>query len=287
VVANPNFTVNLVINTNGTSTTSGADAIVTFDPTEVQYVSALKPATNDFYGTDGLIVRNTTNASTGTVEIGTSVNPEVSATAYPTGTGNIATLTFRPLVAVGETVTLNLGFTSLGATTDSNVISSAGTDILSAGSTAVLTIAAAPAGAPTITGISPTSGDQNLEQSVTITGTNFGTQGTNSKVYIGSYLATVTSWTDTQIIVDVPAQPQLTASSTWQVKVHREDGIEGTYTGYTYLVAGTPIRPPDTGPEIFSYLGLAMSAFGMAGLTYTKLATRKPVQVEDSSDLAI
>lgn len=281
VVANPNFTVDIIVNTNGSEKTSGADAVVKFDPTKVQYVSAARPSVNDFYGgtshTGSFIVYDA-NKLTGTVEIGHSVMPGTAAADYPTGSGSVATLTFKPLVAVGQTITLNLDYVA-GATTDSNVISSIGTDILGGVGSATLTIASAPVTTtPTITSISPTSGDQNLAQSVTITGTNFGVQGTNSKVYIGQELTTVTSWSATQIVVQIPTQPQLTTSGTWQIKVHRDDGQEATYIGYTYLVAGTTPTPtplPDNGPEMFSYLGLAMSAFGMAGLTYTQLTTRK------------
>lgn len=283
VVANPNFTVDVVINT-GTATTTGADAVVKFDATKVQFISAARPTSNDFYGGTnhtGQFIPYTVNASTGTVEIGHAVLPGTLPANYPAGTGSIATLTFKPLVAIGQTVTLNLDFTAAGATTDSNVISSTGTDLLGSVSSAILTIAAAPPvpTTPTIISISPTSGDQNVAQTVTITGTNFDTQGTNSKVYIGTNLTTVTSWNATQIVVQIPTQPQLTTSSTWQIKVHRHDGAEATSIGYTYIVAGTPPAPtptplPDNGPEVFSYFGLAMSAFGMAGLTYLKLFSK-------------
>ncbi len=298
VTVNSNFTVDIIVNTNGSSKTTGADVIVNFDSTKVQYISAARPTTNNFYsGSD--VYETKTDASIGansSIEIGRSVVPGTLPADYPTGTGSVVTLTFKPLVAIGQTVTLTLGFTALGETTDSNVVSSTNSDLLSGGSSATFTVAAAPVGVPTITNISPTSGDQNLEQSVTITGTNFGTQGANSKVYIGTNLTTVTSWSATQIVVQIPVQPQLTTSSTWQIKVRRDDAAEATWVGYTYLVAGSPVPPPRlpiVGPEMLSYLGLAISAFGMAGLTYTQLTARKrktevePVSSDSNSNLAI
>ncbi len=286
VAVNSNFKVDVVINTNGTSRTSGADIVVTFDPAKLEYVSATRPATNDFYWTPGDVnhedsfVTRDTDKLAGTVDIGHSVKPGTLPNAYPTGTGNVATLTFKTLAPINSTVALTLGFTSLGATTDSNVISSTSTDILSAGSSATFTVAEAEVlpTTPTITSISPTHGSKNLAQSVTITGTNFGVEGADSKVYIGTKLAVITSWSDTRIVIDIESEPDLSEASTRQIKVHRNDGEEATFVGYTYDML------PHSGPEMLPFLGLAMSAFGMAGLTYTKLATRKSVQVEDTTD---
>ena len=56
---------------------------------------------------------------------------------------------------------------------------------------------------PTITGISPATG--YIGTTVTITGSNFGaTQGSNQITFNGSY-ASVSSWSDTQIVATVPA----------------------------------------------------------------------------------
>jgi hypothetical protein len=57
---------------------------------------------------------------------------------------------------------------------------------------------------PNITGVTPTSGGIGL--SVTITGSNFGaTQGTSSVRFNGSVAPSVTTWSDTQIVVPVPS----------------------------------------------------------------------------------
>ena len=58
--------------------------------------------------------------------------------------------------------------------------------------------------APTITGISPARG--SIGSSVTITGSGFGAaQSSNTISFYGGGTATVTSWTDTQIVALVPA----------------------------------------------------------------------------------
>jgi len=282
VVANPNFTVNVKVDIGTGAQSAGADAVVKFDTIKLTFVSADKvtegnPST--FYGNNGLFTAtpaSTANTS-GTVEIGRTAD----AGSYASGVGVLAKLTFTPKVAVGQTVSLNFDFT-LGSTVDSNVASNVGgVDLLGGVTNATLTIASASTTTPTITSISPTHGSKDLAQSVVITGTNFGTQGTNSKVYIGTKLATVSAWSDTQITIQIPSEPDLTQNSTRQIKVHREDALEATYTGYTYDVAAAPL--PDNGPEVFSYLGLAMSAFGMAGLSYLKLFAPKQA-VETKSE---
>jgi RHS repeat-associated protein len=59
-----------------------------------------------------------------------------------------------------------------------------------------------PANPPTISSLSPTSGEVGL--SVTISGTNFGTYQGPSTVTFGGVAANATSWTPTQILATVP-----------------------------------------------------------------------------------
>ena len=58
--------------------------------------------------------------------------------------------------------------------------------------------------APSITNLAPTSGA--VGTSVTITGTNFGSsRGTSTVTFNGTGVSTYTSWSDTRIVVEVPA----------------------------------------------------------------------------------
>ncbi|MFA5010286.1 MAG: IPT/TIG domain-containing protein [Patescibacteria group bacterium] len=266
------FTVDIQVKIGTGNESAGADAVVQFDTADLEFISAEKTTTGNptgFYGSNGLFTSTpaATANSTGVVEIGRTADPG----SYATGTGIMATLTFKSKVAVGSQINLDFDFTA-GVTTDSNVAGSeGGVDLLNSVTDAVLTIAEGSTTTPAITAISPTHGDKSLAQSIVITGTNFGTQGTNSKVYIGTKLATVSAWSDTQITIQVPSEPDLTASSTRQIKVHRDDAQEATYTGYTY-----DLPLPENGPEVFIYFGLAMSAFGLAGVSYQKLFGGKP-----------
>lgn len=288
VVANPNFTVDIKVDIGTGAQSASVDAIVTFDPTKLTYVSASKVTTGNpgtFYGENGLFTSTpaATVNSTGTVEIGRTADPGT----FASGVGTVARLTFTPKVAVGQTVDLDFGFTA-GASTDSNVSSNVGdVDLLGEVTNATLTIANAPAAGPTITGISPTHNGKDVAQTVVISGTNFG--DTQGSVYLGTDLVTVTSWSATSITVNLPAKSNLTTSTTYPIKVVRSDAQEITYTGYTYDVTttGGGGTLPENGPEVFTYFGLAMSAFGMAGVTYLKLFERKRVQVVDEQPIQL
>lgn len=267
------FTVDIQVNIGTGAQSAGADAVVEFDTTKLEYISAEKVTANNpatFYGGMFSSTSAATANSNGVVEIGRAADGGV----YATGTGIMATLKFKAKVAAGQTVNLDFDFTS-GSSTDSNVASNVGgVDLLGQVTNASLTLAQGAATVPTITSVSPTHGDKGLSQDITIAGTNFGTQGADSKVYLGTKLMTVVSWSDTSIVFTAPAESDLTQSSTRQVKVHRSDGQEATFTGYTYDVAGGEL--PNNGPEMVTYFGLAMSAFGMAGATYLKLFGSKP-----------
>lgn len=279
VNAESKFVVDIQVNIGTGAQSSGADAVVKFDKTALEYVSAEKTILNNpttFYGNNGLFTSTPAAEanSNGVVEVGRTADPGI----FATGTGVMATLTFKSLVGEGQTVALDFDFTS-GASTDSNVASNVGgVDLLGQVTNASLVVIAAEISTdPTITSISPTHGIKTLSQNVTITGTYFGIQDTESKVYLGTQLVTVVSWSNTTIVITVPAEADLTQPSTRQIKVHRTDGKEATFIGYTYDIPGLP----NNGPETWSYLGLAMSAFGMAGVSYLKLFGSKPKTAAD------
>jgi len=110
---------------------------------------------------------------------------------------------------------------------------SAGTDV---GSTVEFTMPLIDAPSPTITGVSPASGDAGGGTSVTITGTNFSTAGSGPTVSIGGTAATVTSFTATSITVTTPAG----TPGAVDVIVFNLDGqaVRET-TGFTYTSATT------------------------------------------------
>lgn len=255
------FTVKVMVNTGGENS-SGADIIVTFDASEVQFVSGSYTPSATFYpniNVIGIPSPSSANAS-GRIAMARAISaPALGEDPnYTNGTGTFAELTFESLVNVGGTVTLAFDFT-LGETEDSNV---AGTDmsnpdILGQANLATLTIAEADnqVGLPEIDNISPGSGRADRDVSVNIYGSNFGS--TESDVKFGTRLADVVSWTDTKIVVVVP-QIDIDSDREYQVKVERADGEIDTYMGYTY------IAPPSTGGEPLSDTGLPLAIwFGL------------------------
>lgn len=89
-----------------------------------------------------------------------------------------------------------------------------------------------PDPAPTITGISPTSGPKNTV--VTISGNDFGTNLATLKVYFNGVQATVLTATNTTITASVPA-----GAGTGAVKVEKSPGVQVTGPVFTYLGFGT------------------------------------------------
>lgn len=231
------FTIDLMVNTGGQPVV-GVDAVVTFTATDLQFVSA-NNAGSSFTIPIVLAQGSGKQLVTGLIAPG-------STTAVNSASAKVSTLTFK---------TLHTGSTTIGISqSESNVAHQTPSqgDILASngGGTANITITSTqpqPTTAPTIVSINPTSGDKAVAQQVVVTGTNFGNyDATQSKVYIGTKLATIINWQSQptepgslmDITIQVPAEPDLTSSSTRQIKVHRADGTEATYTGYTYNVGG-------------------------------------------------
>ncbi len=101
--------------------------------------------------------------------------------------------------------------------------------------------ATVPDPAPTVTGISPTSGPKNTV--VTISGNDFGTNLATLKVYFNGVQATVQTATNTTITAVVPA-----GAGTGAVKVEKSPGVQVTGPVFTYLGFGTVTTFSLTGP---------------------------------------
>ncbi len=271
ITVSQNFTIDVMANTGGMAS-SGADVHVDYNPNELTYVSGEFPGLGgNFYPLpafgpqDGL-------GSSGMRRV-SMARTKQGGGAATVGSGTFAKLTFQPLGQVGSTTTLNFYFTATGATTDSNITSNdAPVDLLGTATPITLTVVQATpviGGNPVITGISPTYGNKDVSQSVSVFGSGFGvyTEG-QSKVYLGVKLVSVLDWADTKIDIQVSAEPDLTGDSTRQVKVHRSDGQEATYVGYTYVVGNLP----PSGPETWAWAAVVLAALGLSVLTYRKMA---------------
>jgi hypothetical protein len=130
--------------------------------------------------------------------------------------GTIATITSW---AAGSIVTK----VPTGATTGNVVVHASGVDSNGSAFTVLPT--------PSISSLSPTSGA--VGASVTITGTNFGsTQGTSTVKFNGTTATTVTTWTATSIVANVP-----TGATTGSVVV-TVSGVAST--GVTFTVVAAP-----------------------------------------------
>lgn len=186
-----------------------------------------------------------------------AVNPSTGATTTYTAGPNTGTGTV--------TVTATQGTVTKTATANITISTSGG--FIPGGSTS----------GPVINSISPNSGSKDATPQVTINGFNFGSFDTaKSKVYFGMNEATVMDWSNSRIVVRAPASPDITARLTVTVRVLTSDDKTAEYLGYTYTmlkVSGGSL--PDNGPETYTWIGLLMAAFGMAGLAYLKLANKK------------
>ncbi|MDD5605902.1 MAG: IPT/TIG domain-containing protein [Patescibacteria group bacterium] len=286
VAVNTNFNVSITVNTGGQDV-SVVDARVKFNSTELEYVTVSYPETDPtflpsiFRKTSGPII----NEDGDTTELVMARYKEAGGDAT-NGTGTFAILTFKPLGEIGDTTKLEFTFDGLGESVDSNIVADgASTDLLGTPNSLTLTVAAAtddPVGdSPVIDSISPSRGSKDVSQEVTIYGEHFGSfVSGSSKVYLGTKLMEIVDWNDTAIVIQVPAEPDLTQNSTRQVKVHRADGEEDTYTGYTYTVSTTL---PNNGPEDFIWAGILLAALGLSILTYRKLSYVGNVQTSLST----
>jgi len=265
------FTVGVMVNTGGANA-SGADSHVIFDKTKLAFVSGTYPAgTATFFPLAFMSMPTaaTANAS-GRISMARviALPAEGEATVYTNGSGTFATLTFKALTGV-TSATLNFDFT-LGSTTDSNVAGTiAGSDILGSAPSATYTFIAGGDGNetdPYIDSIVPEEGDENTEISLLINGGNFGSE--DGKVYIGTRLVEIVSWSDDAITVIVSAI-SVSRDTQYQVKVRRTDGKIATYMGLTIV---------DTGLMTILWLGLIPFNGAAAILIKRRWFTKKQVE---------
>lgn len=190
-----------------------------------------------------------------------STDTELSSVTVTPSSANLApsasqTFTATANTTTGVTYTWSLsGSGSLSATTGSSVTYTAGSSTGSAtiavtatqGSitktdSSPITISGnVVVNGPVIDHIVPGEGDEDVDIEVEIYGSYFGSD--DGRVYIGTRLADIISWSDTKIVVLVP-QVNVSRDTEYQVKVRRSDGEEARYTGYTYLdKTGLPMLP--------------------------------------------
>ncbi len=266
IPAGQNFNVDIVVSTGGQNS-AGADVTVKFDPTQLEFVSGTYPDSTTFYPNNRVIFPITATTS-GEVQMTRTVSTPAGGgqISYTNGTGTFATLTFKTTATMqmGSSTTMSFVYQPNSTSDFTNVANATppAADLLGSSTlpTATFTVAGAISG-PQISGISPASGGHTVATSVTINGSGFGTS--TGKVYIGTKLATVISWSDTQIVIEVPAEPGLTASSTRQIKVQRADGQEATFMGFTYQV---PLG--NTGPNILIWFGVSLMSLAMSLFVY-------------------
>ena len=156
----------------------------------------------------------------------------VASATYTIGTQQVATPTFTPPAGTysseqfvristatpGATIRYTIdgstpsdtagivyggGLIAINATTTINAIAYASGYTISTVGTAVYTIQAVQ---PSITGVSPTSGTPGTQ--VTISGSGFGSVRGTGAVWLGSTVAAVVSWSDTQVVATVLPIPR-------------------------------------------------------------------------------
>lgn len=179
----------------------------------------------------------------------------------------------------GSSTTYTATATAETATVVVTATQTSGTGTITKTATATFTVGnfnpgPTPGAGPYITAISPSSGQKDATPQVTIVGGNFGTyDSATSKVYFGMNEAVVLDWSSNRIVVRVPAAPDITSRLTVTVRVVTSDSKTAERLGYTYTMTGGTL--PSNGPETYTWIGLLMAAFGMAGLAYMKLTNKK------------
>jgi len=177
------------------------------------------------WGNTQIVVTIPNTVSTGPVVVvvnGVQSNADVIFTGLTPAISSLA----PPAAALGGTVTVqgyNFGASQGSSTVQFNSViasirswsnTSVAVTVPSNATSGVVTLTANGAttnavqftvsGAPTITGISPASGAYNTP--VTISGSGFGSTPSNSTAaFYGIAATTITSWSDTQIVANVPA----------------------------------------------------------------------------------
>ena len=272
------FTVDLMVNTGGQPVV-GVDAVVTFDTTYLEFVSASN--TGSPFTVPIVIAQGAgRQLITGLVAPG-------STTAVNSVAAKVSTLTFK---------TLRLGTTTLGIDqAQSNVAhqNPAQGDILGSVVGAAINTPAGTGGGddgtgdddgtippfipgtggtgPFITNIVPNAGHKDAVTQVTIFGGNFGNfQTGKSKVFVGLLEATVLDWNNTQILAQFPANASLTSKATLTVRVLTAGDQQVSFYGYTYTSGALP----GSGPEDWLWPGVALMAFALSVLAYRKLEMR-------------
>ena len=119
------------------------------------------------------------------------------------------------------------------------------------------------ASSPTITSFTPSTGV--VGASVTITGTSFGASQGSSTIKFGSSAATVTSWSDAQIIATVPS---LSAGS-YTISVTTSAGTVNSSTQYTVVVAPVISSFNPLSGGVGSFVTINGTAFGASQGTST------------------
>jgi len=156
-------------------------------------------------------VADPTKSATSTVTI-VAPTPHITSVSPANGTvGSQVTITGTGFGAFQQTSTVAFNGVQAGATSwsDTSIVAIVPTSATTGN--VVVTVSGTPsngvnftvsAAAPTITGLSPSSG--GIGTLVTVTGTNFGaTQGTSTVTFNG-VVATPTSWSGTSILVPAP-----------------------------------------------------------------------------------
>jgi len=276
-----NITVDVIVNPAGCAA-GAADVTVLYDTTKLQFSStASKYVDQGASGNPANYFKNNiaiNEVSPGTIRMSRYIDP--GSTDYTTASGTFVHLVFKPLVAVGSTVTLSFNYQP-GATDDFTTIAgqAQGSDLLGTANPATLTIAAGtpPVTTPTITSVSPNSGDRNLAQTVTINGTHFGTVPGGAKIGIA---ATIVSWSDTQIVVTSPTYSSITHNTPVDVSVTAGSQVATLANGYTYTVQSTPVQKPPlpgSGTDTQVWMVLAAVSLALTGLAYYKFGA-KPIE---------
>lgn len=141
---NQQFTVKINVNTGGQQTT-GADALVTFDPTILSIVSA----------TNGGFYTNFANNPISGVSNQYLISGfETDPTSIKSGTGTLATVTFKGIANGTSAVSFNC---SAGSKSDSNIIQQgSANDIINCGALASASYTIGPANATPITSCTST-----------------------------------------------------------------------------------------------------------------------------------
>jgi len=252
IPVNQNFNVDVMVDTGGAQS-AGADAYVKFDPSALEFMGGTYD-TSFYKGSGSITITGPADAnSSGTVYMAAMV-PTGENPVYASGSGRIATLTFRPKVL--GTASLSFRFDGVGQTVDSNVVPPADSgeaDLLSSVGAASYTVVQGdlnppPVSSPIITLLTPDRGRADQDVTVEIFGQNFGTA--TGSVYFGTRSAEIMSWGDGKVMVTAPQAPNVTSDRSYQVKLRRADGQEAL-SSYLYLGL------PGSGPEVLWLLLLA------------------------------